>query len=181
MAQVGARVDEPNSKAPAELSLFAFLIGRWNCEAKLKMGDGEWQPFEATWEGRFILDGYAIADEYRMLGASGELIVLGMNFRSYDAATRVWNIKWLNALTGTWTDLASKELGEVSFDGASIVYSFGEPSAGHAYTRASYTNISEKHFTWRGKRSEDGRAWTEFMVVECERHGASATADPLRG
>ena len=29
--------------------------------------------------GRLILDGYAIADEYRMMDTSGELIVLGVN------------------------------------------------------------------------------------------------------
>jgi hypothetical protein len=32
----------------------------------VKLADGQWQTFEATWLGRFILDGYAIADEYRM-------------------------------------------------------------------------------------------------------------------
>ncbi len=172
MEQIGGRSDESHANAPEELTRFAFLIGRWRCEAKLKSDDGEWQRFEATWVGRFILDGLAIADEYRMVAPSGELIVLGTNVRSYDAVARVWNIKWLNALTGTWTDLASKELGGVSFDGPSIVYSFGEPSAGHAYTRATYTNISERYFTWRGERSEDGEVWSEFMVVECERDGA---------
>lgn len=66
------------------------------------MANGEWQTLQATWLGRFILDGYAIADEYRMTGSSGELIVLGLNLRTYDAAKRTWNIKWLNALAGTW-------------------------------------------------------------------------------
>jgi hypothetical protein len=53
--------------------------------------DGSWQTLEAAWLSRFILDGYAIADEYRMMSSSGELIVLGMNFRTYDAARKVWN------------------------------------------------------------------------------------------
>ena len=54
----------------------------------------------------------------------------------------------------------------VRFDGPSIIYAFKEPVAAHAYTRATYTNISEKHFTWRGEKSDDGNAWREFMVVE---------------
>jgi hypothetical protein len=29
--------------------------------------------------------------------------------------------------------------------------------------------VSERHFTWKGEGSEDGKTWTEFMVVECER------------
>ena len=75
-----------NPNAPPNLSLFAFLIGRWECEAKLKVSETTWQTFRATWTGRFVLDGYAIADEYRMTSAAGDLIVLGMNLRSYDPA-----------------------------------------------------------------------------------------------
>jgi hypothetical protein len=41
--------------------------------------------------------------------------------------------------------------------------------AGHAYTRATYTNISESHFTWRGEKSDDGKRWSEFMVIEAYR------------
>ena len=68
--------------------------------------------------------GYAIADEYRMLGPSGDLIVLGMNFRTYDAIKRTWNIRWLNGLAGDWTDLVSEQLGGVKVDGSSIIYAF---------------------------------------------------------
>ena len=48
----------------------------------------------------------------------------------------------------------------------SISYAFKEPVADHAFTRATYTNISQTHFTWRGEKSDDGKAWSEFMVVE---------------
>jgi hypothetical protein len=45
---------------------------------------GDWESgASATWKGRFILDGYVIADEYSMTTSAGELIVLGMNFRTY--------------------------------------------------------------------------------------------------
>jgi hypothetical protein len=95
--------------------------------------------------------------------------VLGMNLRAYDPARQIWNIKWLNALAGTWVDLGSEELGGVRFDGESISYAFKEPVADHAFTRATYTNISQTHFTWRGEKSDDGKAWSEFMVVEAYR------------
>jgi hypothetical protein len=168
MEQVDAEFGKPNPKAPAALSRFAFLIGRWRCEARV-LADGEWQTLQGTWLGRFILDGYAIADEYRMTGSSGDLLVLGMNFRTYDAAKQTWNIKWLNALAGTWVDLGPEELGGVSCDGPSISYAFKEPMAAHAFTRATYTNISDEHFTWRGEKSEDTTTWSEFMVVEVYR------------
>lgn len=70
-----------------------------------------------------ILDGYAIADEYRMTGSFGELIVLGMN----------------------------------------------EPMTAHAFTRATYTNISKMHFTWRRELCGDVKIGSEFMVVEVYR------------
>jgi hypothetical protein len=169
MDQVSQEFGQPNPTAPAALARFAFLIGRWQCEAKVRSATGEWQTFQATWLGRFILDGYAIADEYRMTGSSGELIVLGVNLRTYDATKQIWNMKWLHATAGTWVDLGPEELGGVRFDGQSIIYAFKEPMATQAYTRATYTNISKTHFTWRGEKSEDGKAWREFMVVEAYR------------
>src|ERR1700738_370367 len=66
-----------NPNAPPELSRFAFLIGKFRCEAALKRGDGTWESLKATWEGRLILDGYAIGDEYRMTTPAGELLALG--------------------------------------------------------------------------------------------------------
>jgi hypothetical protein len=65
----------------------------WRGEAKLNSANGEWQTFQATWIGPSILDGYVIADEYRM-GLSGELLVLGVNMRANDAAKQTWNMKW---------------------------------------------------------------------------------------
>jgi hypothetical protein len=170
MEQVKQEFGKPNPNAPAALSQFAFLIGNWWFEARVKMPNREWQTFQGTWLGRFILDGYAIADEYRMTDSSGKLIVLGVNLRTYDATKKTWNMKWLHALAGTWVDLGPEELGGVSFDGRSITYVLKEPMAGHAYTRATYTNISAKHFTWRGEKSDDGKAWSEFMVVEVYRN-----------
>jgi hypothetical protein len=154
----------------SELSRFAFLVGSWRCKADVKPAEGKWLTYEATWRGRYILDGRAIEDEYRMFDAAGKTIVLGMNYRAYNAAKRIWNIKWLDALTGTWLDLGPPELGGVTVDGNSISYAFKEPMAGHAYTRATYTNVSESRFTWRGESSEDGRSWRDFMVIEAYRN-----------
>lgn len=158
-----------NPKAPAALARFAFLIGKWRCEAKLKSPDSSWQKFEAAWQGRYILDGYAIADEYRMLSPSGDLLVLGLNFRVYDPAKKLWNIKWLNALAGTWMDLVSEEMGGIQFDAESITYAFKETVGGHNYTRATYTNHSASHFTWRGEASNDGKSWNDYMIIEAHR------------
>ena len=110
-----------------------------------------------------------IADEYRMNTPTGELLVLGINLRTYDAKKKNWNIKWLNVLGGTWVDLGTEEFGGVKIDKKGITYSMKEPVASHVLTRATYTNISENHFTWRGERSDDGKTWEEFMVIEADR------------
>ncbi len=158
-----------NPKAPPELSHFAFLIGKFRCEASLKVEDGSWQNFKGAWEGRYILDGYAIGDEYRMYAPSGELLVLGLNFRAYDPQKKSWNIKWLNALTGTWVDLGTEELGGVHIGEKGITYRYKENATSPGETRATYTNISEDHFTWRGEHSSDGKSWQQYMVIECTR------------
>jgi hypothetical protein len=161
-----------NSDAPAELARFSFLIGNWNFETKVTLADGQSLPFKGTWRGRYILDGYAISDEYRMTDLSGKLIVLGLNLRSYDANKQTWNIKWLNALAGTWTNLSPSELGGVTADGRSTIYAFKETAPldnAHVYTRVTYTRVSDSNFTWKGEKSADGNSWSEFMLVDCHR------------
>ena len=158
-----------NPNAPPELTQFAFLIGNWRFEATVKMPGGGSHRFAGTWRGRFVLDGYAIADEYRMMDAAGKLTVLGVNLRAYDAQKKTWNMKWLNAMQGTWVDLGPEELGGVNVEGGSIRYEMREPMAAHAYTRATYTPVSEEQFTWRGEKSDDRQTWSEFMTIEVHR------------
>jgi hypothetical protein len=156
------------------LERFAFLIGRWRFEARFKSETGETSTFHGTWTGRSILDGHVIEDEYRMLGPEGQILVLGMNYRVYDAAKQLWHIKWLNALDGTWTDLTPEEFGGVKFEGRSLSYMFREQAGAtqgwqESLTRATYTSVSPDLFYWRGAKSVDRVTWQEFMVVECHR------------
>jgi len=158
-----------NPNAPPELSRFAFLIGDWSCEANLKMPDGTRRMLQATWHGHYILDGYAIADEYRMTGPTGELMVFGINFRSFDTAAGTYNIKWLDARTGAWSDLVTPKSGSVSVHGNTIAYIFPEPTTAHPFTRATYTPLSATRFTWQGEKSADQKSWTQFLLVDCHR------------
>lgn len=163
-----------NPRAPVALSQFEFLLGEWRFDARFKSPDGEWQAFHGTWLGRYILDGYVIEDEYTMFDTNGKVIVRGLNFRVYDVAKKNWNIKWLSALDGTWTDLTPEALGGAKFEGPSVSYVFREPSGASAgwkssYTRATYTSVSPALFTWSGEKSDDRESWSQFMLVECHR------------
>ena len=158
----------PNPNAPRELSQFAFLIGKWRCEAKIKGENGSWQLFKATWVARYILDGYVIADEYRMMDSTGKLVMLGQNYRSYNTDKKAWVMKWQEALTSTWLDLGPDELGGVRVNDTSITYKAQfRPNEIH---RMNYLNISADHFTWRGEASRDGgETWAGIMVIEAYR------------
>jgi hypothetical protein len=116
-----------------------------------------------------VLDGYAIMDEFRMLSPEGDLLVLGANLRAFDVARQRWTLRWLNALDGTWLDLAPEDLGEVETGAHGIAYTFREPVAGHVLTRVRYANISATHFTWRGEGSNDGATWDEFLLIQAHR------------
>jgi hypothetical protein len=67
--------------------------------------------------------------------------------------------------------LAPEELGGVKVDEKAITYKMKEQDLGkstplHVLTRATYTDFSEDHFTWRGERSSDGKTWEEFLIIE---------------
>jgi hypothetical protein len=122
-----------------------------------------------SWEGRCILDGYAIADDYRMTTLTRELLVLGVNIRAYDAEKKVWNLKWLNALSGTWTDLGPQELVGVFADDKTISHRLKESVAPYAFLRATYTNVSADRFTWQGEGSDDLKTWEPFLFIALQR------------
>ena len=159
---------KPNPNAPVELSQFAFLIGRWRCDVKTKEQDGAWVTSQATWVCRYILDGYVIADEFRQVGASGEVVRFGATYRSYSTDEGRWIMKWHDALTSSWLDLGPRELGGVRVGDESITFKHYVPPDG--VLRATFLNISKEHVTWRGELSFDaGETWDEVMVIEAYR------------
>jgi hypothetical protein len=160
----------PNPQAPPELSQFAFIIGKWRCDVRVKGKDGAWQAYQASWVGRYILDGYVIADEYRMTNQAGELIVHGMNFRSYSAEKKTWVMRWLDATRSSWVELGPEELGGVRVSRKSITFNLIDRFAPDAISRVTFSNISEDHFTWSEDQSLDrGMTWTEFVAIEAHR------------
>ncbi|HEV8431544.1 MAG TPA: hypothetical protein VGQ41_26835 [Pyrinomonadaceae bacterium] len=168
----------PNPKAPSELSQFAFIIGKWRCDVRVKKEEGTWQPYSATWVGRYILDGYVIADEYRMTSQKGELIVHGMNFRSYSVEKKSWVMRWLSATGSFWVELGPEKLGGVRVGPKSITFNLIDTFAPDALTRVTFSNISESHFTWTSERSLDqGSTWAEFMVIEAHRINDATNQD----
>jgi len=155
---------EPNPDAPSQLSVFDFLIGRWSCEVTVIQEDGSETTLQATWTGRYILDGYVIADEYRMKDAKGGLVMLGENYRAYDTSKDTWNMKWLEALSGTWLDLAPERLGGVISDENAVEYKM-EYNPGEIH-RIRFSEITDDSFTWTVDISTDGEeSWNRSVMT----------------
>lgn len=165
-----AEYGSANPEAPPELSQFAFLIGRWRCDVRVRGDDGAWQRYEATWTGRYILDGWVIADEYRMVDRGGHLIVHGMNFRSYSAVEKTWKMRWLDATRALWVELGPESLGGVHVTPQSITFKLADTMAPDGVGRVTFSDISADHFTWREETSPDhGTNWRDFVVLEAHR------------
>ena len=159
-----------NFNAPPELSQFAFIIGEWRCDVRAQGNDGNWQTYQATWIGRYILDGYVIADEYRMTNHAGELVVHGLNFRSFSVEKKAWVMRWLDATRSFWVELGPEELGGVRVSPEMITFHLIDKFAPDAISRVSFSNISADHFTWKEEKSLDhGRTWAEFVAIEAYR------------
>jgi hypothetical protein len=160
----------PNPNAPPELSEFAFIIGKWHCDVRVKGEDGTWRTYAATWVGRYILDGYVIADEYRMTGEAGAVVVHGINIRSYSVEKKTWVMRWLDGTRSFWVELGPVALGGVRVDSEAISFNLIDTFAPDAICRVTFSNMSANHFTWSEEKSLDqGRTWTEFVVIEAHR------------
>jgi len=167
----------PNTRAPRELVTFDFLVGAWECESNVRAPDGSVRTRPATWVGRYILDGYAIADEFRQLGPAGEVAMLGQTFRAFNPDSKTWVMKWLDALDATWLDLGPEDLGGVTVRNGTITYWHGRPRgrSGRLFPlqsvfRVTFSDITEAGFRWRSEVSTDnGETWAEAQTITARR------------
>lgn len=101
---------KPHPQAPAEMSQYAFLIGDYRIEAR-KWQDGAWtKGFQAArWNGRYILDGMAIMDEWfdHPPGENPDT-GRGVNIRMYNPETERWHLMWQHTKNKQVVELSSK-------------------------------------------------------------------------
>ena len=152
-----------NPEAPEETSQFAFLIGEWSCSIRRLQRDGRLgEPTLATWTGRYILDGWAIQDDWVSTDAQGR-VSHGLNIRSFNHESGKWDNRWLEARSRRWLYFEAEMIGE------SMVMT-SDPrrdAAGRPYlARNTFHDISANSWSWRQDRSFDGGAtWLEGVAV----------------
>jgi hypothetical protein len=152
---------ERNPQAPDQLSLFSFLVGKWNGTGKTRLEDGSHAQFELTWIGRYILNGMAIADEIHSLAPDGKPY-LGISLRHFDTKADCWIIEYLNVSNSFLRRQVNPHSGSVSVDAGTVVI-----IAEDAQTkiRERYRVADRSHFTYSTDMSRDGgRSWDPVLV-----------------
>jgi hypothetical protein len=156
-----------NPDAPAELEVFAFLVGKWVGTGKFRDAAGKYTEYELEWIGRYMLDGMAIADEIRMAGAQGGG-VQGISFRHFDADREGWTVEYLNFVRSFLRKQVSPGVGSVTRDGERVTIAQAGPNG--SLSRELFTVRDGEHFTYSLDFSQDGgQTWDGNVVMELER------------
>ena len=160
-------VAQPNPKAPSETIQYTFMIGTWDCVIKSRLPDGSTREGTAVWKAHFILDGWAIQDEWVSHDESGKPAFFGINIRSFNPVLKKWECRWLPAGTLQWKHFLSWKDGETM-----VMEGEGEDQRGAFVDRNTFFDIESDSWSWRKDRSYDGgKTW----------HRAIATIEAKRG
>jgi len=147
--------DGPAPDRADKMSLYAWLIGRWDMDAVIHKDDGTKHSGRGEIHFGWVLEGRAIQDVWTLPG-----IFYGTTLRIYDPQIDAWHILWSDPLKQFYT----RQIGRAR--GRDIVQE-GKDDTG-ADVRWSFTEITPDSFRWLGERSRDGEAsWqqqAEFLA-----------------
>ena len=150
-----------NAGSPEELSVFSFLIGKWEGKGRTKLESGKFAEYDVTWIGRYIFDGTAIADELHGPMPDGSPY-LGISLRQYDADRKTWIIEYLNVTHSFLRRQVNRSSGSVSVSGRNVTVTSESPGV---VVREHYQVQDDNAFVYRLDVSNDGgRSWNEGQV-----------------
>lgn len=155
------RYGQINARAPGQLRVFSFLIGKWDGKGSTRLPDGTLAEFPVTWIGRYIFDGMAIADEMHAPAPDGSPY-LGISLRHYDAARGAWIIEYLNVSGSFLRRQVNADSGSVEAQGRNVTVASESPGM---RIREHYLVPDDDQFTYRLDVSSDGgNSWTERQI-----------------
>jgi hypothetical protein len=147
--------DSPASDRAAWMQLYAFLIGRWEFDARVYPDDGTQHKGRGEIHAAWVLEGRALQDVWILPG-----IFYGTTLRIYDPGIEAWHILWNDPLR----QLYRRQIGRAR--GSDIVQD-GADDAGNP-VRWSFVERTKDSFRWLGERSLDsGKSWqlqAEFLA-----------------
>jgi Protein of unknown function (DUF1579) len=152
---------ERSPRAPRELDVFAFIIGKWDGLGRTRLPDGKVAEYPVTWVGRYILDGMAIADEGRGPYPDGTPF-LGITFRQYDQSRKTWVIEFLNVSESFLRRQVHHGTGSVAVSGRTVTVTSESPGV---VVREHYVVPDADNWVYRLDSSNDGgRSWNEGAI-----------------
>lgn len=164
----------PATTPPREASQWDFLIGDWELDVRPKVSGlaaalhgaprlaGHWRAWRA-------FDGFGIADELRIVDASGNPVALNHALRAWDPVQRRWAVVVLDVYRGRVTQASAQwQDGEMRQQGQGSA-----PDGKPLLTRTRLHDIGSDRFALRQDRSADGGAsWDDAVLVMHARRSA---------
>ena len=152
---------ERSPRAPRELDVFAFLIGKWDGRGRTRLPDGKVAEYPVAWVGRYVLDGTAIADECRAPYPDGTPS-LGITFRQYDQIRKTWVIEFLNVSESFLRRQVHHGTGSVAVSGSTVTITSESPGI---IVREHYVVPDADNWVYRlDSSNDDGRSWNEGAI-----------------
>lgn len=165
-AQHGGGASTSTPAAPKEGAQFDFLIGQWELSVKpLATTLGQRihgvPKLLGTWKAWRALDGWGIHDEIRLSDASGNPRLFSSSVRFFDAKARRWSISSIDVYKNVQAQSTAEWRGSEMVISGSGVDDEGKPFT----SRATFSKITAKAFSYRLDRSTDGgKTWTEGIT-----------------
>jgi hypothetical protein len=137
---------QPHPDAPAELSQFSFLLGRFDIKGRSwDQNTGDWSQGHsvAYWEGEYIMDGFAIADYWYNTppDSAGPTPGRGVNIRMYYPDEGMWKMGWMHSNRPEVRTLEAE-----IHDGVMWMYQMTDPETRLARRRVSFHVEDEDHW-----------------------------------
>jgi len=128
-----------NPNAPNETKQFEFLIGEYLCKDSI-LSNGKWKYSTATWNSKYIMNGYGIQDTYRNDNYATTSI------RFFNTRTNKWNVHFFGMPgrhTGIWE-------GEKIGNEMVMKQKRKGPNNENLESRLIFYDIGEDAFKWKG-------------------------------
>lgn len=149
-----------------QLEQLDFFIGHWELETNDIQPDGTFKTGKAKSKVKYILDGYAMQDNYLMLDGNENIILRGTSIRSFNKNSGKYQIVWIMPGINGITDITAEFI-----DNKLVGRGKGYDNNGEFLEKFEYYNISKDSYSFKMDRSYDnGKNWIiNFGTFEAKR------------
>lgn len=134
-----------------------FFIGEWAIESVDIRTDGSFKKGRAKSQVKYILDGYAMQDDYLTLDENDNIVFRGTSIRSYNPGSGKFQIVWIMPGYKGLTDIVAEWK-----DGKLISTGKGYDYQGGFLERFEYYDIQKDSYKFKMDRSyNNGKTWIE--------------------